>query len=359
MESLLSSRIANFERLSKQLSELSYAKITALLRNAKPLHSGIGGNTALLFFENIPIFVKKVPLTDLERKELHIQSTRNLFELPLYYQYGIGSTGFGVWRELSAHQITTSWVLNNECPHFPLLYHSLFLETPKLPDMPPEERQRLENNIQYWGGSSSIKNRLHAIHEASASLIFFLEYVPCTLEKWLQNKLASSETEVNEAVAMLEKNLFLTTKHMRKYGFLHCDAHFKNILTDGSFLYFTDFGLALSSSYQLSEEEIIFLKDHKFYDHCNIIMALIYTIITHYCNKNKEGISYSSWLLYLHDYLIGKTPLLPSCLDIFIKNYAPIAQTMDTFYKNLRTKSKHTPYPKQLLEHLLTSIQEQ
>ena len=49
------------------------------------------------------IFVKKVRLTDIERRTENIMSTANLFDYRLYCQYGIGSPGFGVWRELATH----------------------------------------------------------------------------------------------------------------------------------------------------------------------------------------------------------------------------------------------------------------
>lgn len=49
------------------------------------------------------MFVKRVPLTDLERRPENVRSTANLFELPLFCHYGIGGPGFGLdssegWR---------------------------------------------------------------------------------------------------------------------------------------------------------------------------------------------------------------------------------------------------------------------
>ena len=73
-----------------------------------------------LDISGVSVFAKKIALTDLEMQNMY--STKNLFDLPIYYQYGVGSLGFGVWRELAAHQITTQWVLNGESPNFPLMY---------------------------------------------------------------------------------------------------------------------------------------------------------------------------------------------------------------------------------------------
>ena len=63
------------------------------------MHTGIGGQSVLLIIHGSPIFVKKVPLTDLERQPENVMSTANLFNLPLFYQYGVGSAGFCSWRE--------------------------------------------------------------------------------------------------------------------------------------------------------------------------------------------------------------------------------------------------------------------
>lgn len=52
------------------------------------------------------VFVKRLPLTDIEAS--HPYSTRNHFELPTFYAYGVGSAGFGAWRELAALQAVSS-----------------------------------------------------------------------------------------------------------------------------------------------------------------------------------------------------------------------------------------------------------
>ncbi len=41
----------------------------------------------------------------------------------MYYHYGIGSAGFGVFRELVANIKITNWVLEGAITNFPLLYH--------------------------------------------------------------------------------------------------------------------------------------------------------------------------------------------------------------------------------------------
>ncbi len=58
------------------------------------------------------------------------------------------------------------------------------------------------------------------------------------------------------------------TDFMSSRGLVHFDAHFTNIPTDGRRLYFADFGLALSSRFDLSTGESGFLSDHLAYDRC-------------------------------------------------------------------------------------------
>ncbi|MEV4124361.1 hypothetical protein [Nocardia sp. NPDC049707] len=65
---------------------------------AAPLGAGIGGKSALLEVAGTPVFVKRVPLTDLERQPEHVRSTANLFDLPLFYHYGVGLTGGAGFR---------------------------------------------------------------------------------------------------------------------------------------------------------------------------------------------------------------------------------------------------------------------
>lgn len=79
------------------------------------MHECTGGKSALISIDEIPVFVKKIPLTELEQLPQNFMFTANLFDLPLCYQYGIGSAGFRAWRELATHIMTTNWVVTGEC----------------------------------------------------------------------------------------------------------------------------------------------------------------------------------------------------------------------------------------------------
>ena len=102
-------RLATYAATATALSLLSDRHLGELLAAARRVGSGIGGSTAELDVEGVRVFVKKVPLTELEQRSEHVMSTANLFGLPAFYQYPLGSAGFGAWRELAAHVMTTNW----------------------------------------------------------------------------------------------------------------------------------------------------------------------------------------------------------------------------------------------------------
>ncbi|MGH3682730.1 MAG: hypothetical protein ACRDT2_21060 [Natronosporangium sp.] len=101
-------RVAGYGDVSTALALRSDEQLRALVAQAPSIGSGIGGASARLAVEGRPVFVKRVPLTDLERRPEHVMSTANLFRLPSFFQYGVGSAGFGAWRELAAHVMTTN-----------------------------------------------------------------------------------------------------------------------------------------------------------------------------------------------------------------------------------------------------------
>src|SRR5690349_14217443 len=112
-------RLATFGKISTELACLSDKLLRELLDDSTHVYSGIGGKAVVLNLAGTQIFVKKVPLTDLERQPENVMSTANLFGLPLSCQYGVFSVptpGFGVWRELASHVMTSNWVISGECP---------------------------------------------------------------------------------------------------------------------------------------------------------------------------------------------------------------------------------------------------
>ncbi len=140
----------------------------------------------------------------------------------------------------------------------------------------------------------------------------------------------------------VDEQLNAITTYMKSQDLVHFDAHFENILTDGELLYFSDFGLSLSSKFDLTTEEVEFLNQHKNYDQYCSSVSLLHCIITSIFGKEK-------WESHLREYLkkgVGNT--LPN-IDNIIKKYSHIAMIMDEFFRNLQ-KNKTTLYPKLQLD---------
>ncbi len=335
-----SARLARFGAVSTRLSLLSDRRLGEAVAAAPPLGSGIGGRSAEFEVDGAKVFVKRVPLTDIETRPENARSTANVFGLPLFYQYGVGSAGFGAWRELAVHTMTTNWVLGNEYAGFPLMYHWRVL-----PDTPPQgfadEFGGIEGAVAHWDGSPAVRRRLQAIGRSSASLVLFLEHVPQRLDAWLGTRREGAlEDADGPAYAWAEKSLARGAAFMSSHGLVHFDAHFHNVLTDGRLIYFADFGLALSSGFQLSAEEARFLSRHRAYDACYIASHLL----RHHLPEGVRGDAEHD--AFLRGWLAGeRTAGVPPEIAAIIDRHAPAALVLDRFHRRLLTTSKRTPYP--------------
>jgi hypothetical protein len=92
------SRLARHDKIAAALEEAS----DDLLAAARPLGTGIGGSTWLLTVAGEPVFVKRVALTEIEVR--HEGSTADLYGLPPWSHYGVGSAGGGPganWKRTS------------------------------------------------------------------------------------------------------------------------------------------------------------------------------------------------------------------------------------------------------------------
>lgn len=338
-------RVSRYRTVSRRLAALGTHAATQLLAEAVPTGAGIGGRTAVLTVEGVPVFVKKVPLTDLERRTGHIRSTANLFGLPGFYQYGIGSAGFGAWRELAAHQCTTDWVLRGNYPGFPLLYHWRVM-----PQQPPGiQPADLQRQVTHWDASPAVRTRLTAIGRSTAAVVLFLEHLPYTVDAWLTEQITAGGSAAPRALAMVDRDLAGGTRFLQSRGLWHFDAHFHNLLTDGHRVYFADFGLAASSRFDLNPAERIFLHRHAAYDRCYTA-----THLTQWLVSTLLQIPWAHCHTYLRDNLPDRryTDLPPAAARI-VARHAPVATLMGEFFQRLLTVSKSTPYPAKPLHHAL------
>ncbi|WP_435282409.1 protein kinase family protein [Streptomyces koelreuteriae] len=342
-------RLTGYDTVSTSLALCGDAELRRLVDTATPLGTGIGGKSARLDVAGTPVFVKRVPLTDLERRPEHIRSTANVFGLPMVCQYGVGGPGFGAWREVAVHTMTTNWVLSGQFQGVPLMYHWRVL-----PDDAPvltEELADVDKAVDYWGGSAEVRRRIEALRQSSASVALFLEYVPQTLHAWLTAQARAGGEALDRACSLVEKELRVGTSFMNSRGLLHFDAHFENILTDGRRLYFADYGLALSSRFDLSRAEADFYDRHSTYDRCYTASYLVNWLITTLYTGDWEAREDREALIQA--WAEGRQPTgsPPGTAEILSRN-APVAAVMTDFYRRVQGVSRTTPYPAERLRQL-------
>jgi hypothetical protein len=275
-------RRKRYFKLNSQIAQLDNAQLCSLFANSELNESstGWGQNHAIILGES-KVFVKRVPVTNLEFDNQF--STRNLYDLPTYCNYGFGSTGFGVFRELITHIKTTNWVLEGEIATFPLMYHYRIIPFfGRRTDADQENLKNLKGYVEYWGNSENLGKYVLDRAIANHELVMFLEYIPHILETWLRenpNKLKQSLDSSRQTID------FLRTK-----GIIHFDAHFRNVLTDGKQVYLTDFGLVLDKSFPLTRDEESFFEQNRFYDYGEILRNISHLIrpIFDECSENEK-----------------------------------------------------------------------
>ncbi len=258
-------RRKKYFKLSSQIAQLDNAQLRSLFDNSESNESstGWGMNHAIVLGES-KVFVKRVPVTSIEFDNLF--STRNFYELPTYCNYGFGSTGFGVFRELVTHIKTTNWVLSGAIASFPLMYHYRII--PFSGQRADVDKLRLKSYVEYWGNSANAGNYLLDRAIANYELVLFLEYIPYVLETWLRENPNKLQQPLDDLRTTID---FLRTK-----GIIHFDAHFRNVLTDGKQTYLTDFGLVLDKSFALTKEEEAFFEQNRFYDYGEVLRNIFY-----------------------------------------------------------------------------------
>lgn len=241
-----------YSKLSSQIALLDNVQLLALLDNSQSQNGW--GKTQTLELRPFKVFLKRIPITDLEYANQF--STRNLYDLPMYYHYGVGSAGFGVFRELVTHIKTTNWVLEGAAVSFPLMYGYRILPTSG--ERVDRDQLAHQKYVDYWGGNANISRYMTDRENAHYELVIFLEHIPYTVGKWLpENPHRANKLTADMREAMMA---------LRDSGILHLDAHFHNIVTDGEQFYLTDFGLALDREFEMNAEETDFHGRHTDYD---------------------------------------------------------------------------------------------
>ncbi|MCD9879872.1 protein kinase family protein [Streptomyces guryensis] len=324
--------------LATSLSLLSDRELADLLASGTPVGVGIGGRYLLVEVDGRRVFVKRMPLTDVELLPENARSTANLFELPAFCHYGTGrSPGFGAWRELAVHTMTTNWVLADRFTGFPLMHHWRVL--PDAVQPLPDELADVAGTVAYCGGSAQVRERLDALRTSSTSLVLFLEYFPYTLHDWLDTQVRTADSD--RICTRVDEWLGALTGFLRERRLLHFDAHFQNVLTDGEQFFLADYGLAFSSRFRLSRPERAFFDRHRDYDlvysRAHLVNWLV-TALYGYDRQEREA--------FVRGCAVGARPDgVPKAAAAIISRDAALTAVLNGFLGRLRHESRLTPYP--------------
>lgn len=326
---MVDGRRARYEIASTFLASRDDGELTALLARGAPNGVGVGGGATVLDVRGVPVFAKRVPLTDRELAQPH--GTANLFDLPMYCNYGIGGPGFTAWRELRANLVVTERMLAGDMGPFPLLCHWRVL-----PGRPPvaTEHEDVDAVVTALGGSAAVRARMTALAAASSSLVLFQEYIPYALRDWL------ADDPVGKA-ATVERQFAGITRLLREHELLHMDGHVANMRSDGELIYLTDFGLATSPRFELSAMENDFVARNATHDAGYAAMVLVNWLVTSVCRVPVPvPVSPQSPPVARNAYVArcagGDIPDdVPPVVAGILARHAPVAARMNDFYWRL------------------------
>lgn len=325
-------RAALHQRVSASLGSRSDVELATLVGSGRVISVGVGGGCELGDVDGVPVFAKRIPLTD--REVDNAGSTANLFDLPMFCQYGIGGPGFNAWRELAANVIVTDAVLAGETEAFPILHHWRVL-----PGRSPiaAEHADIEAAVTAQGGSTAVRARLEALAAATSSLVLFCEYIPHPITDWLRKNPA------DKAVA-LDRQLVEAVTFLRDRDLLHMDGHFGNIRTDMQQIYLSDFGLATSPRFDLSPAERDFTERHLTHDAGYAAMRLVNWLVTDVCGVPKGSPVVHDE--YIRQCAAGTMPnYVPPRIAAVLARHAPAAAKMNAFYRKLFHGDLFAEYP--------------
>lgn len=338
--------MTNYGRISSLLGESGDDELARLIDTRPEAQVGVGGGSRRIDVDGTPVFVKRIPLSDLELA--YPRSTANIFGLPLFCQYGVGGPGFGAWRELAANEIVTDAVLKGQTRAcFPMLYHWRVLA-----GRPPvaAEHADIDKAVAALGNSAAVRARLEALASASWSLVLFQEYLADPLtERLASDRLASDRLAADRLVAdpegiavALERNLGEIVKFLRDQRLLHMDGHVGNMRIDGERIYLTDFGLVTSPRFELSPPEREFAARHAGHDAGYAAMVLANWLVANVCGIRNLAERNAC----VRRCAEGELPEgIPPGIAAILARHATAAATMNDFYWRLFGGDVHAEYP--------------
>ena len=354
MKNDIESRKKKYYKISKELANIDKKQLD-LLFDDKNKTQGWGINHIIKIAKS-KVFVKRIPLTELEHENLF--STKNLYDLPTYYNYGVGSAGFGAFRELETHIKTTKWVLDEEIENFPLMYD--YKIVPCLDKKDEIDMEKHQKYIERWNNNENISKYIIERKNAKYEIVIFLEYFPYMLSKWLEK----NRNEIQSLVNQMQD----TINFLIKKDIIHFDIHFRNIITDGKKMYLTDFGLVLDKNFDLDEKEKLLFKENLYYDCGEFLYSVAWNLYSLYNKKSvqKKLIKYGiiderklegNFIVFIKNLEKisneGIIKLNRSYIDIITKYYEIIV-LMSNFYGEItKNNKKDTKYSHTKLANLV------
>lgn len=317
------------------MASRSDVELAALVETGRATSVGVGGGSVALEVDGVPVFAKRIPLTD--RELAHPDATANLFDLPMFCQYGVASPGFNAWRELAANQVVTDAALAGETQSFPMLHHWRVL-----PGRSPvaAEHADIDTVVAALDHYPAVRARLEALAAASCSLVLFCEYIPHPIPDWLHENPA-------DKAATVERQLSQIVTFLRDRQLLHMDGHFGNMRTDGERIFLSDFGLATSPHFDLSAAERDFAERHATHDAGYAAMRLVNWLVTDVCGvpvpANGDPVARNEYVIQC---AAGHIPDdVPPDVARILTRHAPAAARMNAFYWKLFDGETQAEFP--------------
>lgn len=340
---MINKRKQTYFKLNTRLASLSTEQVYKILEKTE-ISQGWGINHVVTLAGK-KIFVKRIPITEIEYENPF--STKNHFKLPTYYNYGVGSAGFGSFRELLTHIKTTNWVLNEDIENFPLMYHYRIMA--KTQKSKPVDLKKHKKYVTYWGSNKNIDRYVQARRKAQYEIILFLEYFPHVVREWLPKNIDKFES--------LNNDLKKITNFLKSKSLIHFDIHLSNLMSDGKKTYLIDYGLCLDKEFELTAVEKKFFNEHKNYDYNEFVCCLnqVLTTVLGQLSKDKQVIIKKELKIELE---AKDTEVLSALLNnidtllkipfikidkrfmLFLKKNKTKILKMDRFFKEMRASNK-------------------
>lgn len=232
--------------------------------------------------------------------------------------------------------LASDWVATGRQEQFPLMHHWRIVNLPGVPSVESEADEYLSHSAAQGHDESAIRERLVALRAATSHIAIFSEHFPHTCSEWLIEKLRRASSSAGAEISFMENNARQALDFMRNTNFIHFDAHLSNILTDGTRLYFADFGLAMHDSFDLTQDERSFLTNHTKYDMARFASSMVHTI----CRAMPGDEGWSQKLANLD--LQAKS--LPLAAIACLQKYAAAATYMGQFGRTLINTNRHAVF---------------